>query len=349
MALASVAGIYFTLRLQSGNKKAALWAGLSFGIAFIFSPKMLFLFCLTPVFIALGRTGTSRIRPLLMYCAGICAGVFPLITYLTLNSSCRACVDNVFTDYFRWMEKPVINWGFVPNTKIMLAIILVMCLAATGVAFFRLGRKLTFAASPFSVLTLSVFLSITPVLFNYNHAEYNLLGAVIPFSILFAGFVFLAFRKLRLDADKMAGIAAICAALALSVAIHASIVDMKRPEQVHIRDLAILMNIVSTNNLSCEMLVPFHPLFNKNITRDYSRLYVNREIAPRMADAIMNKQPDIVFADELWALWRKKGYLEPQKQYEMQMFLKEFYREVATGEQKVLVNKRVKSLSIAGY
>jgi hypothetical protein len=346
MSLAVMAGIYFSMRISNRDTLNALFAGIAFGIAFIISPKMVCLLFLVPIqaiFCKTARLPVRAFKSFFAYFLGVIAGLLPLIIYLIFSASRSRCVDCVFGSYLRWIGVPEIEWGFVPGSLWMIIAMLASVGAMLAIAIRRMrhGNK-DMVPMPVA-LTIAVFLSTTPTMLNYNHAEYNLQSAVVPFGVL-AAYLFQAVSCRFNQKTGMSIYAIILPAAAVFAAGWAAITDIRRPEQAQIRDLTLLNAFVERYNLSHQLLIPFYPIFSSSIAPDFSPLYINGASMSAIADAILSHRPDLVFTQNYWELWRQNKYVDVRTQWKIQSFLDENYTEVNIGRCKILVINNKKAL-----
>jgi hypothetical protein len=340
MSLCVVYGIYLSMKVSGNRVLHSFGTGVAFGAAFILSPKMVCLFLLLPLQLVICHFTDKQVRfkkPLLAYFGGLIAGVSPLLFYCLFSSSGKGCIDCVFGSYLKWIVNPDFEWKFVTGTKIVFAVMVIVA----GLALIRVISNFLKNRSPKSltalILSIQILLCVTPAILNYNHAEYNLMTAVLPLSV-FAAYV-LSKNILKNFPDRTAVTVLLIQTIVIGVSLISVLTDFRRTEQVKALDINKLISVSDRHNLSHALFLPFHPVFSKNITKDYFFIYMNKSNTAILADAIIDKKPDLVFAERYWDIWRDEGFIGVRTQWKIQAFLEENYLEKFIGSQKVLVLK----------
>jgi hypothetical protein len=340
MSLCVIYGIFLSMKVSGNRVLHAFGTGIAFGAAFILSPKMICLFLLLPIQLVICHFRDKQVRvkkTLLVYLGGVFSGVSPLLFYCFFSSVGKGCIDCVFGSYVKWIANPDFEWKFVTGTKIVFTVMVVVAVLAIIRVIINFLKKRSPKALTALILSIQILLCVTPAIFNYNHAEYNLMTAVLPFSVFAA---YILSKNIFKNFPKRTAVAVLFVqAIAVGVSLISVLIDFKRTEQVKALDINKLISVSNKHNLSHALFLPFHPVFSKNITEDYFFIYMNKCNTAKLAEAIIKQKPDLVFAERYWDIWRDDGFIDVRTQWKIQAFLEEEYSVFKIGSQEMLILK----------
>lgn len=260
-------GIVAVLRLPQQPLRYAALAGVAFGLAASFSPKMAPLALLVPSLFLLGRVRHERPQPIMATTVhGLCfaAALVPVVVWLH--------GQGLWGDF--WADVAVFNanvWSapaepprlasFVPPALVVLAM--------TGAwTLFRAECEHRAAARYEAVaLSSACILGYTVQLLGLNHESYNLQAMAVPAAVLGA----IGLTRVRTWGQGWPKSIVFALALALICfrpawwELHRGVANKGAPQPV----LESLMDLSRESGGTCLGFTPFHPVFCRDATELY--------------------------------------------------------------------------------